>query len=93
MQGDASKVSEQVGMSSYLAEALTPSEVEWPPLPVSLLSLVRIEPKARHQDEPCQGLPRLLSSLVLDDAEGQKHWNQMQALGQVDWWCFLVFLF
>jgi hypothetical protein len=92
MQGEASEVSGLGGTSSCPAEALTLSEVERWPLPVSLLSLVRTEPKARRQDEPRQGLPELLPSFVLDDAEEQRHWNQVQVSGQVGWWCFLTFL-
>jgi hypothetical protein len=60
MRGEAGKVSKLVKMSSYPAKALTSSEVERQPLPVSLLSLVRTEPKAHHQDEPHQGLSGLL---------------------------------
>jgi hypothetical protein len=75
MQGKAGKVFEPVGTSSCPTEASTSSEMERQPLPVSLLSLVRMEPEAHRQDEPCQGLPGLLPSFVLDDAKEQKHWN------------------
>jgi hypothetical protein len=92
MQGKAGEVFEPVGTSSCLAEALTSSKVEWWQLPISLLSLVRMEHAAYHQDEPRQGLPGLLPSFVLDDAEEQRHWNQMQASGEVGWRFFLTFL-
>jgi hypothetical protein len=91
-RGEADEVSGPVGMSSCPAGALTLSEVERLPLPVSLLSLVRTEPEACRQDEPRQGLLGLLPSFILDDAEEQRHWNQVQASGQVGWWCFLTFL-
>jgi hypothetical protein len=52
MHDEAGKVSEPVGTSSCPAEASTSSEEERQPLPVSLLSLVRMEPEAHHQDEP-----------------------------------------
>jgi hypothetical protein len=72
MRGEAGKVFEPVGTSSCPTEALTSLEVERQPLPVSLLSLVRTEPEARHQDEPRQVLPGLLPSFILDDVEEQR---------------------
>jgi hypothetical protein len=48
-------------------------EAELQPLPVSLLSLVRMKLEAHHQDETCLGLLGLLPSFVLDDADEQKH--------------------
>jgi hypothetical protein len=69
MQGEAGKVFEPVGTSSCPVEALTSLKVERRHLPVSLLSLVRMEHEAYRQDEPRQGLPGLLPSFVLDDAE------------------------
>jgi hypothetical protein len=75
MRGEAGKVSEPVGTSSCPTEASTSSKVERQPLPISLLSLVRMEPEACRQDEPRQGLSGLLPSFVLDDAAEQRHWN------------------
>jgi hypothetical protein len=92
MRGEAGEVFEPVGTSSCPAEASTSSKVEQRHLPISLLSLVRMEPEAYRQDEPRQGVPGLLPSFVLDDAEEQRHWNQMQVSGQVDWRCFLTLL-
>jgi hypothetical protein len=54
--------------------------------------MVRTEPEARYQGQLHQGLRGLSPSFVLDDAEEQRHWNQMQASGQVGWWCFFTFL-
>jgi hypothetical protein len=36
-----------------------------------------MEPEARRQGKPRQGLSGLLLSFILDDAEEQRHWNQM----------------
>jgi hypothetical protein len=53
MRGEADEVFELVGTLSCPAEASTLSKVDRRHLLVSLLSMVRMEPEAYHQDESC----------------------------------------